>query len=277
MGAPLLGSASRLDTDVVSFTEVADAGTDEANITDDRLFTLYKMGLADTTFDIVTDAGVGNTVDVEYFTLIGHDLDDPEEDGLGGCTLVFAESADDISYTTILTIGPITSSKIIARAGPTKTNRFFRVRITRGSAFQISIGQLAWGKAVKFPDGVPVGFDPNEDRIVSRTNVSQTGNLLGATLQYIERRADLRLEHVPGSFVNDATLGGFKNFLETDGELGFPFLFMWNAENDYTDTTFETDAFWGRLDIGSIARALSTQLAVGRRNVTFAVVGLKEL
>ena len=77
--------------------------------------------------------------------------------------------------------------------------------------------------------------------------------------------------------MNDETLGGFKNFLETHGELGKPFLSMWNAENDFTDTTFETDAFWSRLDPGSLGRVLSTQLAVGRRNVTFSTVGLKEL
>lgn len=277
MGAPLIGSNSRLDTDTTTFTEAAAAGTAEANITDDRLFTLYKMGLSDTSFQIVTDAGVGNTVDVEYFAMIGHDLNDPEVDGLGGCTLVFAQSADGAAFTTIFTISTVGSSKIIARAGPTVTNRFFRVTITRASAFQVSIGQLAWGKAVKFPDGVPVGFDPNEDRIVSRTNVSQTGNLLGTTLQYIERRHEFRLDHVPGSFVNDATLGGFKNFLENAGEVGLPFLIMWNAEDDFTDTTFETDSFWGRLDPGSLGRALSTALATGRRNVGFAVVGLKEL
>ncbi len=277
MGAPLIGSNSRLDTDTTSFTEVAAAGTDEANITDDRLFTLYKMGLSDTLFQIVTDAGAGNTVDVEYFALIGHDLDDPEADGLGGCTLVFEQSADGSAFTPIFTLSPVASSKIIARAGATITNRFFRITVTRGSAFKISIGQLAWGKAVKFPDGVPVGFDPNEDRIVSRTNVSQTGNLLGTTLQYIERRAEFRLDHVPGSFVNDTTLGGFKNFLENDGELGKAFLLMWNAENLFATTTFETDSIWGRLDPGTLARSLSTQLDVGRRNVTFAVVGLKEL
>ncbi|KKK62246.1 hypothetical protein LCGC14_3006260 [marine sediment metagenome] len=117
--------------------------------------------------------------------------------------------------------------------------------------------------------GVPVGSDPNEDRIVSRTNVSQTGNLLGTTLQYIERSFPFRLDHVPGSFVNDTTLGGFKNFLENAGELGLPFLIMWNAEDDFTDTTFETDSFWGRLDPGSLGRALSTALATGRRNVGY--------
>lgn len=277
MGAPLLGAESRLDTDVTSFTEVADTGTDETNITDDRIFTLYKMGSADTSFEIQTDAGIGNTTDVDYFTLIGHDLDDPEEDGLGGCDISFDESADGAAWTPIFSISGVSSSKIIARAGPQVTNRFFRIIVTRASAFQISIGQLAWGTAVKFPDGVPVGFDPNTDRIVSRTNVSQTGNLLGATLQYIERRFEFRLDHVPGSFVNDETLGGFKHFLETHGELGKPFLSMWNAENVWATTVFETDSFWSRLDPGSLGRSLSTQLAVGRRNVTFATVGLKEL
>lgn len=286
MGVPIIGADSRLDDASPAATSVSPSGAvgfPKENLTDDRIFTLYKMSTSTSPLDIKTDAGVGNTAVVSYFFAVGHNFKSvgdapPVGDNNGAVDINFAFSDDDVAYTTIFSITGVADDRIIARrftlAAP---HRFYRLRVTRASSFIVSIGQVGWGQAVVFPFGMPVGFDPNAETLNARSNISQTGNIVGAAVLFTQRRVSVSLELQPSTFVDDATIGGFREFWDKHGQLMKPFLFMWNAENLATDTTFEKDSVFGVIAPGDLGRPLTTQLATGFRDLSFEIVALKEL
>lgn len=284
MGNVFFGAESRLDKDALSVSVAADADFPTTNLNDDRSFTVYKMGSTATELLIKTDAGVGNTVTVDYFMLVGHDLFDPDSDGNGAITVEFQSSPDDIVYTNIFTAS-LSDNAIIARSfvnAAAITRRFFRLKLTRGAAFKASLGELQWGLAVRPGIGMPVGYDPNDETIEGQFNRSRTGQLLGAIRTVSMRRARVRLELLDGSFVNDTTdPTGFKFFWDTHASKLKPFLFHWNPGTAGAELgaagPFEKDAFFAIIDPGAgINRPLRTQLDVGRKDLEFAVIGVKE-
>lgn len=280
MGLVIFGAESRLDTDSVAVTPAEASGFPASNLSDDRLFTHFKPGTAATTVDVVTDAGVGNTVTADYFMAAAHDLFDPGSDGGGAPLLTFAQSADGIAFTTIFT-DTRTADKIVARVFTAVTNRFFRLRMTRGTSFIPSIGQLQWGRRVEATDPtLRVGFDPNRERLVRRFNRGVTGNIIGSVHQYTERQMEANLRFQANSWVTGGSISDFTEFWDNHVSLGKPFLFWWNPNDQTTPSTpgsFETDAFFGVLAAdGTVERPLATPLDSGFRHVRMQVIGLKE-
>ncbi len=275
MGNVIFGADSRLDQDTLTASVAADADFPTTNLNDDRSFTLYKMGAAATELLVKTEAAT--TGGVDYFMLVGHDLSDPDSDGLGAIFVEFQESDDDGGgdpYTTIFSVTP-TDDTIIARSFTLNTKKFFRLKLTRGSAFKASLGELQWGQAIRPGIGVEVGFDPTDETIEGQFNRSRTGQILGAVRAFSMRRARVRLELLDGSFVNDETdPTGFKFFWDTHASKLKPFLFHWNDGNP---GSFEKDAFFAIIDPkAGISRPLRTQLDVGRKDLRFSVIGVKE-
>lgn len=265
MGLPTIGANSLLDSDTLTVSPGEDASFPKENATDDRVFLLFKW-TGSAPFDLITDAGVGNTSDVDYFGLITHNLFT-----LTG-TLTFAQSADNISYTTIFTVAP-GDDLIIFRSFTKVTNRFFRLRIT-GTASPPEIGEVAWGTKVEIPFGVPPGFDPQREEIDQNFNRSQTGNILGALHRFVSRRIPISIDLIPTAFITGTTLGLLKEWWDNDGGIGKPFFFGWNAGNP---GSFEKDSVFGVADPRrGIRRPLATQLDVGFRDLQFEVIALKE-
>ncbi len=266
MGLPLFGADSLLDSDTLTSSPVAATAFPLANLNDDRVFTAFKPS-ATGTLDIKTDAGVGNTSDVDYFGMVGHDL------FTEGATITFARSSDDISYTTIFTSTP-GDDKIILRGFDQETFRFFRLRIT-GAVAAVSIGQLQWGTKVEVPFGIEVGFDPLAEVVRMRQTRSQEGNILGSVATFAERRASIALRLMPNSFVNGTTVGDFLEFWDNHASIGKPFFWQWNAEEP--PVNFEKDAFFAVIvnDV-AISRPIVTPLDSGERDISFDIEGLKE-
>lgn len=274
MGNPIFGADSRLDTDTLTVTPVENASFPASNLSDDKTFILFKPDSSATEVTIETDAGVGNTVDVDYLMVIGHDLNDPDEDGLGAVKLEFQNSADGIGFSTILTITTVDDSKIILRTFTKVTDRFFRIRLTRGSAFIPAIGETQWGKRVELPVGFEVGFDPQEERLRSASTRSQSGNILGSVRFFTQRDIRIRGRLILDSFIRDETLGGFQDFWDNHASLLKAFVFSWNPGNP---GSFEKDSLFAIIDPSQgIRRPLRTQLDVGFRDLEFAITGQKE-
>ena len=265
MGLPFFGADSRLDSDILTVSPAAASGFLEANLTDDQLFELFKHS-ATGTLDIITDAGVGNTGDVDYLGLVNHDL------FTQGSTITFASSPDNVVYSTIFTVAPA-DNKIIARSFTLVTDRFFRLRIT-GSAAAPFIGQASWGKRVEVPFGIEVGYDPQTETVRMRHTRSQTGQILGAVATHSERRSNISLKFMPESFVRGTSVGDFGEFWDNNAKIGKLFLWQWNGGNP---GSFEKDAVFMVIENdASIGRPLVTQLDVGFRDISFSAVGLGE-
>lgn len=271
MGNPILGADSRLDSDTVT-TPAAASGFPATGLSDDRLATLFKPASSATTVDIVTDTG-GAAAAVDYFMFSTHNLGT-----ITGVTLTF-QGADDVGFTTgvVTPVGGFipTTDKIIARDFAQVSKRFYRVRMTKGSPFTPTVGQVQWGVAVRPPFGLNWnGFDPQSERVFSRSNRSQNGNILGTVQTFSSRRAQVRLELMPDSFLRDQTSpGGFQDFWDNHASLLKPFLFHWNPGNP---GSFEEDAFFGIIEGGGITRTMRTPQDAGFRDLNFAVTGLRE-
>lgn len=291
MGKPFFGANSLLDDPLVTtvVSVAADAAFPVANLNDDREWSPYKMGSSNVTLTITSDAGVGNTRTVDYFMLVGHDLFNPNLDGLGPITSLFFErSADGVVFTTIfaitpasLPVGSIADNKIIARFFTTPiVDRAFRLRIERpANAFIASLGELQYGKAVQIPTGVQRGFDPNVESTQVRRTQSQTGNILGATERFADRSAAIAISLLSTAFIDGTALGDFKDFWDNHASKMLPFLWHWNPDADVSANPgqFEKDAFFAIIEPQTrIARPLSSQIATGLRDLNFNVVGLKE-
>jgi len=275
MGSAIIGADSRLDTDTITLSPVENVNFPAINLFDDRLYTIFKPNATATTVTIKTDAGVGNTVDVDYFMALGHDFFDPASDGNGAVDIELEHSADDIGYTSIFSETGILDNKIILRAFTKVTNRFFRLSITRVATFIPSIGQLQWGKSVIFPAGsILKGFDPQMEAIKNVTSRSQSGQILGAVRFYQERKADIKAKLLTNAFIRDETLGGFQDFWDNHGVLLKPFVYSWNSGNP---GSFEKDSFFCQVDERrGIGRDIVTPLDTGFRDLSFSVVGVKE-
>ena len=263
MGVPLFGANSRLDADTLTVTS-ENTSFPKANLTDDRVFTVFKPATNVDPLDIITDTGGAGSV-VDYFGIVGHDL------STQSVTITFASSADNVTYTTIFATTP-TTDKIIFRSFTSVTNRFFRLRITGQTAIP-SIGEVAWGKRVEPPFAISFrGFDPQAEEVNMRINRSQSGNILGSIFAFAERSARVRIPLTPDSFLRDNTLGGFLDFWDTHAGIGKPFFFLWCK-----DCNFDQDAFFGVIEPGSrINRPLRTSLSSGFRDLDLEVIGLKE-
>lgn len=265
MGLPTIGADSLLDSDTLSASPAAAGGFPITNLHDDRVFTIFKPQ-TNAQLDIITDAGLGNTSDVDYFGMILHDL------FTQGATLTFAHSPDNIVYTTVFTVVP-SDNLVIFRSFAAVSKRYFRARIT-GATAPVSIGELQWGTKVEVPFGVPVGFDPDAEKLEVGFSRGQSGNIVGSFKRFISRRAALRLPLLTNAFVSGTTVGLFKEFWDNHGALGKGFFFCWNAGNP---GSFEKNAFFGVVDFqAGIRRPLRTQLDVGFRDLEFEVVGMKE-
>jgi len=274
MATPIIGAQNRLDDQLLILVPAEDTSFPKENLFDDREFTVYKPTSSATTVDIITDAGVGNTITVDYLGVVSHDLSDPASDGSGNVAWTFQDSADNAAYNAI-TSGTQTKDRIILRTFSSVTNRFFRFRMTRGSAFIPSIGQLHWGLKVTMPFGITVGFDPQDEQIRGRTNRSQQGNLLGSITTFSSRRARVNIPLLTNTFIRDNTTGsGFNFFWENFGRKLLPFIFSWNPGDP---GLFEEDAFFAVIDSkAGIRRPLRSQLDIGFHDLTFTVVGLQE-
>jgi hypothetical protein len=275
MSGAIIGANSRLDSDTVVVSPVENTNFPAINLSDDRTYTIFKPTSASSTVTITTDAGVGNTVDVDYFMALAHDFFDPASDGNGAVDIEFEHSADDISYSSIFTETGILDNKIILRKFTEATNRYFRLSITRVATFIPLIGQLQWGKAVVFPAGsIHKSFDPQMEIVKNVTSRSQLGHILGAVRFYQERRADIKAKLMTNAFVRDETVGGFQDFWDNHGVLLKPFVWSWNAGNP---GNFEKDSFFCQIDEKKgVRRPIVTPLDVGFRDLQFSVIGVKE-
>lgn len=275
MGLAIIGANSRLDTDTLTVSPVESANFPAINLFDDRAYTIFKPNATATTVTIKTDAGVGNTVDVDYFMALAHDFLDPASDGNGAVDIEFEHSANDAAWTPIFSETGIVDSKIICRKFTQVTDRYFRLSITRVATFIPSIGQLQWGKAVVFPAGsVLKGFDPQMEQVKNVTSRSQSGQILGAVRFYQERRANIKTKLLTNAFVRDETTGGFQDFWDNHGVLLKPFVYCWNSGNP---GDFEKDSFFCQIDERKgIKRNIVTPVDTGFRDLSFSVIGVKE-
>ncbi len=153
MGLPLFGADSLFDdTTVLTTVTSEESGFPRTNLSDDRRFTVYKpMSPVVDPIEIQTDAGVGNTNDVDYFGLTFHDL------FTQGASITFAQAAlPGGPFTNIFPPSGsflVTDDKIILRTFTKVTNRIFRLTISGHGTKQFSIGELQWGLKVEVPFG----------------------------------------------------------------------------------------------------------------------------
>jgi len=279
MGVPTIGSDNILGDPTHTFNLVpaADPLFPIANISDDRVSVGYKPGSAATEVRIEIDTAT--TENCDYFALVGHDLFDPAQDGLGPVDLRIERSDNGSSWNPVFGPSTVTSNKIIFLSTSTHTRRYFRLRLNRASAFIPTIGIMHFGKALEFPQGMKVGFDPQQEKINSHINRSATGQILGGVQTYTQRKATIDFDFLTNDFIRDKadsfTVFGFRRFWDLHASLGRPFFFAWDPGASGSD--FAQDAMFCSLEPNAqIQRPLRSSVDLGLRNLRFNVVAMKE-
>jgi len=280
MSTPVIGAQNHLlDTALtITSTPAEDAAFPLSNASDHKQYTEFKPGSSVTEVLVTIDAGVGNTIDTDYFGIVGHDLFDPAEDGLGPVTYQLQRSDDASFWSTYIGGAVAASNNIIFSKSVTETRRAFRLRMTRGSAFIPTIGQLHIGKTVEFPYGVRVGYDPQSEKHFSLFPSRQEGNIIVPLSRWIEKRATVDLQLLENTFVRDVTANGFQKFWEEHASKMLPFFWSWNPGLQNISTNpFEDDTIFGVVEPNtSIRRPMTTQNSNGLRSIRFSLIGLKD-
>ena len=189
------------------------------NVNNWLLYNSWKPGVTGTQ-DLVFDLGSAKSVDT--LCIYGHNL------GSEGCSLAFARSDDDITYTVAVSTFAVPDDGVIFKQFSTQSKRYWRVRITNCTVDAL-ISVVAFGAATVLPEGMDIGFEPPLWGEVKNINsVAVNGNFLGRSTKPVPFKMRLKQSHVSNAFVR----GDWAEFIAHAQNL--PFILVWD-ETNYPD------------------------------------------
>jgi hypothetical protein len=238
---------------------------------DRKLYTFWKdQGGAGGVIQL--DMGSTASYAADYVGIIGHNF------GTVGARVRIQSTAAGGWFGPIIThvdINPAADDFVIYRSFTNTTAyRYWRLRYDNATS-NVQVAMLSLGRKVSFPFSIdpPQGFDPRGERAIGVSQLSNTGNHLGSTTRYIERRLRVTFKKLDStSFVDDATAGGLKDWVDNFALTLTPFFFAWNAGDP---GSYEKDTLWARLPANSgVDRTFVT--TVQRKDVSFTMLGMTE-
>ena len=144
-------------------------------------------GLADPQF-ITFDAGVGNTETADYIAILGHNLN------TAGATVTLQYSTDNFSgdINDAFTGEAPTADTVYHKEFTSPGDfRYWRLRIAGHGATAPFMDIAVWGDKTEL-DFVTATFDPYDEDVKAKTNVSGGGVVTGIHTKFSERPLDLR-------------------------------------------------------------------------------------
>lgn len=225
--------------------DAADAGYPVENAFDRRVTTewRYTVSAAESPTAAV-DLGAGNTEIVDTVCVTGHPLYTLAP--WGGSGFYLQSSSNGTTWTN--------EPHPIAPTEPWLTPQTWALQITGASAarfwrvvFQntqaghtIGIGAVGIGRRLMLPEGFGIGFDPSSYRLRSKVRRNEAGQPLGAAIQYVEGRGQMRFGPAGwalSAFENAAPSDpnadrSWEHFLATCWAHGRPFWLNWRANPD---------------------------------------------
>jgi hypothetical protein len=214
MTNPLALYDSRLN-DAAPVASSTATGFDVLNLRDYRPYTWWKPSAIPAT--VTVDCGA--SVAADYLAVYAHEL------GSTGCTIEVRKSSDNFAANDVLvaTYTP-TDDKPIVVLFTSTSSRYWRLRITTGTAPQMAIALL--GRRLEFTEGLDDGFDPLGRETRAQYNVSVKGQPLGKVINYEEWSETIQIPLVTWSWLRDTFLPAWEAHLRSE-----PWLFSWNPDS----------------------------------------------
>lgn len=172
------------------------------------------------TQNIDFDAGVGNTFDADYVAVLGHNL------FTIGSSIAVQHSTDGAfggEEITIFSTSVGADTVFLKEFSPPGGRRWWRIQIngasTKPSINVLSLGTLSTIAFIQPP------FDPNNQRTIKNTNITQGGFVAGIHTKYIERNISIGFRGVSTSLYNI-----LNTWHENSGQKNF--FMAWDTTND---------------------------------------------
>lgn len=157
----------------------------------------------DTTFDFWTGGAATARITVDYGSAVECDCVGAASHSLGtdGADLSIEYSADNVTWTEVSLVEPLTDDTILA-VFPAVSARYWRASVLNGPS---SIGVLKLGKRLVMPSGVLSGHTAINHalRVDLLTNNSVKGQYLGTRIKRIGAEANINFGLLETSFVDN--------------------------------------------------------------------------
>jgi len=178
------GDVTFLYDNIGAYTATSEeTGFEDENLSD-GLDSTHWTATSTATQELVHDAGVGNTVTCDFMAIGGHNL--------SGATVKLEESADAISYTTVVAGFVVSDNKSLAKFFTSETNRAFKATIT-GASVVPYITTLYIGEKVELKKADL--YDPYRRRRDQKITYTEGGRVAGAVVNFVERRMALKFKN----------------------------------------------------------------------------------
>lgn len=181
-------------------THSADAeGYPFANLSDWRPYTFWRSSESGALY-IKLDAGPlpGQTATVDTLALAGHNF---KTAGVSGVGLFWSD--DDSEYSPCLPAFDPENDRVIFRAFPAQTRRYFKLIIPPGYSEPPRIGILFLGRSTVLPAYPDPGFDPDSQEVELAQEHSRRGHLLGIAECFRRREIRLSFSRLPPNFISE--------------------------------------------------------------------------
>lgn len=233
---------SVFDSGILSASTEA-TGYPKENILDESTAKSWKPTARPATISV----DCGSTTTVDAFAVIAHNL------WTCGCSVVFQTSTDGITYTNAApSVTPTDNTTILQLFTPI-TFRYFRVRITGGTA-NPNIGRILLGSRLTFPAGVKAPYTPiwASQQYELLTSTTLGGQFLGNRVLRQGGRTVINLVSFERTFA-ESNLTSFREHYNSgkafvwaagpsifDKDVGY----VWRTEGSTMSPTFDENGSW---------------------------------
>ena len=203
-----------------------DSGYSVLNVRDWRTYTYWRVTGAGP-FYITVDCGSARLADT--LAIISHNL------GSIAATVSLECSSDNFAAETIVALAGFVpgTDKIIYKTFASQTRRYWRLKITLAASASPRIGVLCFGQRLEFPEQPEAPFDPIPQKVQSDSNVSQKGNLLGVTIDFIEINPRPQWKGLDPAWIKNY----FDPFWDNHASQCKPFFWAWEP-GEHADEVF---------------------------------------
>jgi len=213
-------------TATLSVTTAA-VGYDAQNVNDWRTHTFWR-GSAATALNFTLDLGAGGDRAANCIGICAHNLYS------ANYKLTVQNSTNGTTWTDRLASAQATSDDVLMSTFAETTARYWRVALntTAGTTAAPTIAVMALGTSLEFPRAAQIGASPINVSVVSKSNRSQTGILLGNIVKYHPMSLNLSFNMLPTTFFRSTSgaAANYGEFWKNHGRYALPFFVSFSGD-----------------------------------------------
>ena len=225
---------------------------DILNIKDWRPYTLWKAANTTTPCYITVDCGLAKAADA--LGILRHNF------GTIGADISVECSSDNFGADITVALAPFSPADdyLIFKTFSTQTKQHWRLKIDGAVSAAPKIGVLVTGVKFLFERYLKSPFDPQPEKLINSSKVSNEGHILGVTKRFIEYMIQPRFTRLTPSWVKNT----FRPIWDAHLSDGKPFFWAWELDN-YSDEVYYValkDKFQLKMPYDPVRRSLALDM-----------------